>query len=450
MTMGRLRQFADGAAGAAALRQAAGVAGCRRVGDDMFRLHHAAAEAARQTGDTSGAGRDLAAAATVAYRFSSAFTRIPAVDEVTAVLARARELSGDGDLAAEAAVALAEAAVADAYGAVQADQDNTVEETVALAERAVELARRAGDPVAESAALDALSGARSWAGDPFGAAVAVRRRIDVLAPLPHTPAGTHELVDALAMAAGTALGVGELPQARRWGRQLADQPLLAEVGHHGTSWLLVADAFAGHGDEVRANSVRFLDAWERSGRQRSFSLGPAAASVAMIHGLRGDHDARATWFAIADQAGTVAEHRHGYGAVCDAMVLLHHGDADAALERVAPTPDEVWKWVSWIWLHWYVALRAEAAVLAGHPDARDRIEAARATVGGNPVAIAQLDRAEALLDGDVTRQLAAAAAFDAAGCRYQSARTLLLAGEGHAAVGTAALADLGLAPVPVG
>ncbi|MER6983264.1 ATPase, partial [Streptomyces carpinensis] len=138
MTMGRLRQFADGAAGAAALRQAAGVAGCRRVGDDMFRLHHAAAEAARQTGDTSGAGRDLAAAATVAYRFSSAFTRIPAVDEVTAVLARARELSGDGDLAAEAAVALAEAAVADAYGAVQADQDNTVEETVALAERAVE------------------------------------------------------------------------------------------------------------------------------------------------------------------------------------------------------------------------------------------------------------------------------------------------------------------------
>ncbi|TLS45352.1 ATPase [Streptomyces montanus] len=432
---------------AAALREAAGVAGCRKLGDDMFRLHRAAAEAARRAGDTAGAGRDLAAAATVAYRFSSEFTQIPAVDEVTAVLAAARELSGDDDPAAEAAVALAEAAViVDAFGAVQGDVDNTAQQTVEYAERAVELARRAGDPVAESAALDALSGARTWAGEPFGAAAAARRRIDILTSAPHAPASTHERMDALAMAAGSALGVGDLPLARRWGSQLADHPLFAEVGHHATSWRLIADAFAGNADEVLTNSVRFLDAWKQSGRQRSFSLGPAAASVAMIHGLRGDHDARATWLGIVDRAGTASEHRHGYGAVFDAMVLLHHGDPDAALERVAPEPDQVWKWVSWIWLHWYVALRAEASVLAGHPDARDRVDAARSLVAGNPVAAAQLDRAQALLDGDLTRQLAAAAAFDAAGCRYQSARTLLLAGNGHAAAGTAALADLGLAP----
>lgn len=439
--------LADDAAGAAALREAAGVAGCRRLGDDMFRLHRAAAEAARRVGDTTGAGRDLAAAATVAYRFSSEFTRIPAADEVTAVLRAARELSGDGDPAAEAAVALAEAAViADAFGSVQGDADNTAHETVRCAEKAVELARRAGDPVAESAALDALSGARTWAGESFGAAAAARRRIDILASVPHTPASTHEHMDALAMAAGTALGVGELARARQWGRELADHPLFAEVGHHATSWLLIADAFAGRAGDVLTRSVRFMDAWKQSGRQRSFSLGPAAASVAMIHGLRGDHDARASWLAIVDQAGTASEHRHGYGAVFDAMVLLHHGDPDAALERVAPEPEQVWKWVSWIWLHWYVALRAEASVLAGHPDARDRIEAARSVVAGNPVATAQLERAQALLDGDVTRQLAAAAAFDAAGCHYQSARTLLLAGNGHAAAGTAALAGLGLAP----
>ncbi|MFF4355191.1 ATP-binding protein [Streptomyces sp. NPDC001530] len=436
-----------GAAGAAALRQAAAVAGCRKLGDDMFRLHRGAAQAARLAGDSAGAGRDLAAAATVAYRFSSEFTQVPAVDEVTALLAQARELSDDGDLAAQAARALAEAAVTvDAFGAVQADADNTARETVRCAERAVELARRTGDPVAESAALDALSGARTWAGEPFGAAGAARRRIDILASAPRTPASTHEQMDALAMAAGTALSVGELTQARRWGRQLADHPLFAEVEHHATSWLLVTDAFAGHADDVLTGSVRFLDAWQRSGRQRSFSLGPAAASVAMIHGLRGDHHARATWLAIVDQAGTAAEHRHGYGAVFDATVLLHHGDTDAALERMAPEPDQVWKWVSWIWLHWYAALRAEASVLAGHPDARDRLDAARSLVAGNPVATAQLDRAQALLDGDLTRQLAAAAAFDTAGCHYQSARTLLLAGNGHAAAGTAALADLGLAP----
>ncbi|MFD7403659.1 ATP-binding protein [Streptomyces sp. NPDC059866] len=439
----------DAGAGAAALRHAASVAGCRRLGDDMFRLHRAAAEAARRAGDNAGAGRDLADAATVAYRFSTSFTRIPPVDEVTAMLAEARELSGDTP-AAEAAVALAEAAVlTDAYGAIQGAADNTVEETVERAEQAVGLARRTGDPVAESAALDALSGARSWAGDAFAVAGIARRRIDILASVPPTPARTHELMDALAMAAGTSLGVGKLPEARRWGRQLADHPLLAEAGHHATSWILTADAFAGHADEVLTRSVRFLDAWEQSGRQRSLSLGAAAASVAMIHGLRGDHDARAAWLAVLDRADTAAEHHHGYGAVFDAMVLLHHGEVDAALERVAPKPDEVWKWVCWIWHHWYVSLRAETAALAGHPDARARIDAARAVVTGNPVATAQVDRAEALLDGDLPRQLAAAAAFDAAGCPYQSARTLLLAGGDHATAGTTALAGLGLAPKAV-
>jgi hypothetical protein len=440
---------AGAGAGVAALRHAAGVAGCRRLGDDMFRLHRTAGEAARWAGDTAGASRDLAIAATVAYRFSSEFTLIPSADEVTTLLAAARELSSD-DPAAQAAVALAEAAVvADAFGAVQAAPDNTAQETVTRAEHAVELARRTGDPVTESAALDALSGAQSWAGETFAAAASARHRIDILASVPPTPASTHERIDALAMATGTALGTGELLQARRWGRQLADQQVLAEVGHYATSWLLVADAFAGNVDEVLTGSVRFLDAWERSGRQRSFSLGPAAASVAMIHAMRGDHDAEATWLAIVGQAGTAQEHRYGYGAVFDATVLLHRGDASAALERVAPEPDQVWKWVSWIWLHWYVALRAEAAVLAGRPDARDLVDAARGTVSGNPVASAQVDRAQALLDDDLPRLLAAVAAFDAAGCRYQAARTLLLAGGEHAAVGAAALADLGFAPMIV-
>jgi hypothetical protein len=110
------------------------------------------------------------------------------------------------------------------------------------------------------------------------------------------------------------------------------------------------------------------------------------------------------------------------------MVLLHRGDAEAALERVAPEPDQVWKWVSWIWPHWYMALRAEAAVLTGCPYARDLVDTARDTVAGNPAASAQVDRAEAMLDDDLPRLLAAAKAFEAAGCRYQAARTLLLAG----------------------
>ncbi|ULR55327.1 ATP-binding protein [Streptomyces deccanensis] len=549
------------AAAAEALREAAGVAGCRRLGDDMYRLHRAAAEAALRAGDRTGAARDLAAAATVAYRFSSEFAHLPTPAEATALLTTAHQLSGvtgpppgapgprsgavelppgatelpsratepspgatelpsratglppfaadrpsiavdppsgatnlppgaqvqlpgvglapsthdlssiatdptphpsaspaptptpspepavAADVSVVAALALAEAAVVrDAFGAVQGDVDNSARETVGCAERAVRLARAAGDAVAESAALDALSGARTWAGDSFGAAAAARRRIEILTPLPHTPAATQELMDALAMAAGTAIGVGELAQARRWARQLADHPLFAEVEHHATSWLMVADAFAGNGGDVLGGSERFLDAWRRSGRQRSYSLGPAAAGVAMIHGLRGDHAARESWLAVVTEAGTAAEHHHGYGAVFDAMVLLQHGDPDEALARVAPEPDEVWKWVSWIWHHWYVGLRAEASVLASHPQARTRVATARNLVAGNPVATAQLDRAQALLDGDLPGLLAAATAFDAADCPYQSARTLLLAGGEHTATGTSALTTLGLAP----
>lgn len=128
------------------------------------------------------------------------------------------------------------------------------------------------------------------------------------------------------------------------------------------------------------------------------------------------------------------------------MLLLHNGQAPEALERTASEPGEVWKWVTWIWLHWYVALRAEAGVLAGSPDARDRLADARGLTAGNPVAGAVVERAEALLDGDPERLLATVDAFDAAGCNYQSARTLLLAGGDHAARGTTALTAIGLAP----
>lgn len=441
--------LAGDADAATAWRHAAAVAGCRRLGDDMYRLHRAAAHAAHQCGDTTGAARELATAATVAYRFSSTFTQIPPAEEVTALLAAAREQSG-ADPAAKAAVALAEAAVYDdAFGALQGAADNTAPDTLAGAQRAVVLARPAGDPVAHSAALDALSGAQSWAGAPFAAASAARVRIDILSPAPSTPARTHELIDALAMAAATAVGAGDLPAARQWGGQLAGQPLLAEVGDHATSWLLVTDALAGRAQDVLTTSVRFLDAWEQTGRQRSFSLGPAAASVAMIHGLRGDLDARATWLTIAQQAGTEQEYRYGHGALFDAMVLLHQGDANAALERIAPPPRTVWKWVCWVWLPWYTVLRAEAAVLAGHPDAQDRINAARTAAADNPIATAQTDRAQALLDGDQPKLLATADAFDAAGCPYQAARTLLLAGGEHAAAAASALADLGLTSLTV-
>ena len=423
------------AAAASMLRQAAAVAGCRMRGDDMHRLQLAAADAARRAGDTAGAATDLATAATNVYRFSGRFVRVPTEEEAVALVDEARELAGD-DPGALAAVALAEAGVlSDAFGgAADGPATIAVPEAVARASRAVELAGRTGDPLAESAALDALLGARSWAGDTFGAAATARRRVALLSSTPDSPASTHELIDALGITAEAALGAGDLPGARRWARQLADHPLLAEIGHRATSWLLVTDALAGHVDELLTVSARFLDAWRRAGdRTRSF-LGPAVAGVQMVHDLRGDHGASREWRAVLERIGPSPGYTHGYGAVFDAIRMLHYGLAGEAVERTAPEPGEVWRWVTWIWLHWYVALRAEAAVLAGSPVAAARLAEARTIVDGNPVAGAIVDRAEALLHADEKRLLATADAFDAAGCPYQSARTLVLAGDGGAAL----------------
>jgi predicted ATPase/DNA-binding CsgD family transcriptional regulator len=435
----------DPATAASTLRHAAAVAGCRMRGDDMYRLHLAAADAARRAGDTAGTARELATAATNTYRFASKFARNLPPEEATALITEAQELAGD-DPAARAAVALAEAgrALTDAFGAARGPHDTAVPETIACAERAVELADRTGDPLAGSAALDTLAAAQSWAGDSFAAAATVRRRIALLSPTPDTPASTHELIEALGEAIEASLGVGDMPGARRWARQLADHPLLVEVGHRATSWQLVTDALAGNVDEVLTVSVRFLDAWRQAGSPAGSVLGAAAAGVAMIHGLRDDRDAHGQWSAVLDQLDPSPWHRQGYGAVFDAMLMLHQGQARQALERMAPEPGEVWQWVTWIWLHWYVALRAEATVLAGHPNAHDRLAEARTIVAGNPVAGAIVERAHAVLDNDRDRLLATADTFDIAGCRYQSARTMVLAGGENTARGAALLADLGL------
>ncbi|GAA4608609.1 putative ATPase/DNA-binding CsgD family transcriptional regulator [Actinoplanes octamycinicus] len=415
----------DPAEAAEMFRQAAAVAGCRIRGDDTYRYLLAAAEISP---DPAAAARDLATAATTTHRFWGKFDQLPTRQETVALVERAGELAGD-DPAARAAVALAEAGVlSDAFGAAQGPADNAVPETVARAERAVELAHRLGDPLAESAALDALIGAQCWAGDTFGTAATARKRIILLAALPDTPAATHELLDALGMAAETALGAGDLPGARRAGRQLADHPLMSEVGHRGSCWLVVTEALAGDTDAVLRHGERFLESWQRAGRPAKSALAPAAAAVAMVHGLRGDEEQRQRWLGVLETMGVTPECTYGFGAVFDAIRLLDQDRAAEAAERLVPEPDEVWKWVTWIWLHWYVALRAEAAVLAGHPQAAARIAAAREIVTGNPVATALVDRADALLAGDDERVRATAAALRAAGCDYQAARSQRLSG----------------------
>ncbi|MET8777270.1 LuxR C-terminal-related transcriptional regulator [Nocardia sp. NPDC004654] len=432
----------DPAAAASALRSAAAVAGCRMRGEDMYRLYRAAAETGAH--DPAAAARDLATAAITVYRMTDTFSQLPPSGVAAMLLSEARELAG-ADPAAQAAIALAECGVL--ADAIDPDQGGLgAPEAIALAERAVDLAYRTGDPLAQSAALDALAAAQCWAGDTFATAATALRRVELLGFVPVTPAGAVERVNALAEAAETCVGVGDLANALRWGEQLRDLPLLAERGDFATSRLLVANALAGNVSDVLAGSGRFLDGWELSGRLPAPHLGTAAAAVALVHGLRGDDAARAEWLATVDALGVTREQKTAYSAVFDAIVLLHRGQADRALAGLAAEPDEMDERVVWVWRHWYLALRAEAAVLAGHPNARDYLAAARTVVAGNPIADAILDRAAALLDNEPDGLLATAAAFEAARCPYQQARTLTLLGGDSVEVGNALLADLGITP----
>ncbi len=259
-----------------------------------------------------------------------------AADEVTALLAEATRLAA-GDPAAQARTLTA---MAFSY-------DDADPAAVDLIERATTLARRARDPLTESAALDHLTAFQLARGELRAAAASASRRTELLAPLRATRGGDGVL------------------------RRLQ------------------------HGRGVR------------HGRWRS----------SQIH----------------------------VGEFFDALLLLHQGHPQRALRLLRTPPEEFRTWYSGMWRPWYAAMWAEAAVLTGHRDTNGRIRRARQMAQGNPIATAIVDRAAALA-GD--RSVASAAtALAAAGCRYQWARTLILAGGAQRARGESVLAEMGATPM---
>ena len=58
-----------------------------------------------------------------------------------------------------------------------------------------------------------------------------------------------------------------------------------------------------------------------------------------------------------------------------------------------------------------------------------------------------VERAAAFAEGDTDRLVAAAAALEPTGCRYQWARTMVMAGGEHREAGEAALERMGATPM---
>ncbi len=420
---------------AVALHRAAGAAEARLAGDDAIRLHRAAADAALRVGEPASAARDLAQVAELMNRAPGTMALPVGADAVHAALEEARRHAG-GDPVAEARIATAEA-----FAIVETDPL-----AAEASERALELARRAGDPLAESAALDRLTTAQLARGEGKAALASALRRIELLTPITLDADLGFELADAHVMAAESALTAGDLVTARRVAERIRDLPLHREVGHVATARLIVVTALAGDWTHHARRRGR-LPGELGAGAGPVPTLRRAAHAVAMVHGLRGEPAEQETWIGICEALSPADRptHDHRASAFFDTVVLLHDGRFDEAVDRLDIPPHELRRWYQGLWRPWYAALWAEAAVLAGAADAAGRIDAVRPATADSPIAAALVDRAAALYAGDRAGVLAAAEMLDAAGCLYQWARSLLLAGGTERERGVSELVAMGAA-----
>ncbi|HET6876348.1 MAG TPA: LuxR C-terminal-related transcriptional regulator [Jatrophihabitans sp.] len=420
-----------------ALRQAAGAAQSRHFGDDALRLRRAAAESAARSGHRAAAAWDLAAASELISRRRGVMATPPPWGELAELLREAHALAA-GDPAAEARVFASEAFVGDDLDPVTAE----------LAERATELARRVGDPLIESAALDQLISVQLARGELGAAAASAYRCAELVRDLPVTPLSALEVAGAFYMAADCAVAAGDLRSARRFAERIQVLPFHRGEGHLATARLMTVTALTGDWDETVALAERFRDGWERAGRPRADNLIRGAYSAATVHGLRGDDAAREAWLEIvaALAAPTRPLSAVHIGEFLDVIWLLHRGRTDQAFAQLTTPPEYFRTWFSGMWRAWYAAVWAEVAVVTGHPDAPARLRRARLFTADNPIASAIVDRSAALM-GDRAGLRQAAAALESGGARYHWARTLIMCGGVERERGEAVLAAMGATPM---
>ena len=253
---------ADDDEAASALHHAASTAEIRHFGDEAIRLHRACADTSLRAGDRPRAAYHVAQIAELYNRAPGLISVLIPPGSAEPLLAEASALT-DGDPAAEARVLIA-----------RAFNERPGRQATALIERGIELARRAGDPLAESAALDQLTSIQLARGETGAAAASALRRTELMAPLRRRAyACGLEMMDSCVMAAETAIAVGDLAAARKLAEDIRDMPFYREEGHLATARLLVVTALAGDWDETAAFGARFREGWERAGRGRATSTG---------------------------------------------------------------------------------------------------------------------------------------------------------------------------------
>ena len=346
---------------------------------------------------------------------------VPTADQTDELCRSAMRLGGGSPLV-EAAFAVADAS--------RIDRPRTYD----AVSHTLDLARRSGDLLLVDAALDQLCAVQLQEGELGAAADTVAERLIALGPLGVDTGNAMDHLDGHLMAVHVNLAAGRLTVARRHADIIAGLPFVREEPYVALARRLEVDSIAGAFDDVRRLSDVFVEGWARSGRPKINSLASAAYAVAMVWGMGGRPDERAEWVAITR---TLLRDPEGLGdtlvvwpAMFDALLALHTGDADGALAVLAMDPDRMpgpYAWNQRLWLAWYAALWAEASGLLRLADVDDRLQRAASVARGNDVALAMIERTEALVHDEPDRLAGLAARMTAAGCSYQARRTAELA-----------------------
>jgi tetratricopeptide (TPR) repeat protein len=285
---------------------------------------------------------------------------------------------------------------------------------LSIAEEALGLAERLGNPLVISASLDARSALLHALRRYREAAVADERRLSLLKSI----SSREEQMDVCAAVARTRTALGDY-QGAVAAADLADE-LVAGGDQRWVAFpartRIEAYFYWDRWDQALAAHDRFLEVFRSGQRHRRINVPGLVGGVGVaIHLLRGDRESADT---IERRLGTNAP---GHFDLIVSHALLGCGEPEQALDRLGNVP------LSRVWV---LAIQAEAQAALGRWDDFDATLAALDSMHGVeelPRVVAQIDRARGIA-GDELALGRAEARFRDLGCTFEHARCLELMG----------------------
>jgi hypothetical protein len=324
------------------------------------------------------------------------------------LLRRASQVPGEDDHELAAVLATAQA--------FQAELDPD------LAAAAVKAAQEAGDPALIHGALDCAHLTAARRGRLRAAYRVARERLDLLPRLAkHRPADAIEMFDLFYSASLSAVAVGDLPGALAIAaRATEEDPVNGDYPFVSRLEFLAPLTLSGRFDEaLQLGETAFAD-WQQAGSPLLAWLSPSVAMLTLAAGLSGDDTdwhSRALTFAGATSR---SPRLMAVTAFAEARLAVHRGDTADAERQVWNAFDEFPQ----PWYRAYAnAAGAELAVVAGLPDAKDRLEQAEHTAAECDWAAACVARARGRLTGDPAAFAEAKEIWQRIGARFELART---------------------------